>query len=973
MAPADPTRTPTLAELGRRVTHWVMDHARLVVWTMVSSTLLLVALALLPSVAPGTFSSLKPIAVDTDPENMLPADEPARVNHRLVKEQFGLHDGIVLGIVNETHPDGVFNVQTLAKVHALSEHAKGLDGVVAHDVLSIATIDDIRHESAGTIRFNWLMPNPPRTAEEARDVRARAMRIPLVYDTLVSADARTAVVFVPLTDKHVTRDVAAALEARMAELGDGDDRFHLAGLPVAEETFGIEMFKQMAISAPIAMVVIFLLMWLFFRNVRVIAAPMIVAMVAALSTMGLLVATGNTIHIMSSMIPIFIMPVAVLDAIHIISDFFERYPKKRDRKATMLAVMDELTAPMLFTSLTTATGFASLALTPIPPVQVFGVFVAVGVLLAWLWTVTFIPAYVALMSPERLESFGRATKEREVEGRLGRLINGLTHRRAHLVLAGAVGLIGVAGFGISKIEINDNPIRWFEPEHPIREADRVLNSHFGGTHEVYLTVRAKRQPYTAQGYAEALRRRAQSQADAVAGVFAALDQKLTARDADDAETFLDAVDGSARSERKRASEDAAAGWSAVIGFLEAEYARLEDAGDSDAQDDAFDAATFRAALRKSSAEHAKSVAAGYARLLTRIDETAAQKPEDEESFRAALAFESDDAADQPAVAFVAQAAQHGEVFKDPASLEWVARLESALAEMTGVGKTNSLAGVVKTVHRDLLSGKEDDYRLPRQRAMVAETLEQFTASHRKDDLWHFVTPDYRDSIVWIQLTNADNQVMEALQQEAAAWLDANPPPPGLERPTWSGLTYINAIWQQQMVSGMRNAFLGSFLVVLLMMIALFRSVWWGVLSMVPLTITVGLCYGIIGLVGKHYDMPVAVLSSLALGLAVDYAIHFIARSREYQRRLGSWEKARHAVFGEPARAIVRNAIVVGVGFLPLILAPLVPYQTVGVLIASMLLLAGAGTLVLLPAIIAAFERRLFSADASPSVRPVRAS
>jgi hypothetical protein len=173
------------------------------------------------------------------------------------------------------------------------------------------------------------------------------------------------------------------------------------------------------------------------------------------------------------------------------------------------------------------------------------------------------------------------------------------------------------------------------------------------------------------------------------------------------------------------------------------------------------------------------------------------------------------------------------------------------------------------------------------------------------------------------------------------------------------LTYINVIWQDKMVSGMMQAFLGSFLVVLVMMTILFRSVLWGLLSMVPLTVTIGLIYGAIGLIGKDYDMPVAVLSSLSLGLAIDYAIHFLARSRMLQKQHKSWLKTVGPLFGEPARAISRNVVVVGAGFLPLLAAPLVPYKTVGVFIAAILLTAGAASLLILPSLITMLERWLF--------------
>lgn len=185
------------------------------------------------------------------------------------------------------------------------------------------------------------------------------------------------------------------------------------------------------------------------------------------------------------------------------------------------------------------------------------------------------------------------------------------------------------------------------------------------------------------------------------------------------------------------------------------------------------------------------------------------------------------------------------------------------------------------------------------------------------------------------------------------------PPPAPIKLQWFGLTYINLIWQEKMVHGMLQAFVGSFLVVLLMMIFLFRSAIWGILSMIPLTVTIALIYGVIGLIGKDYDMPVAVLSSLSLGLAVDYAIHFLERSRKLQEQYGSWSQVIEPLFGEPARAISRNVIVVGAGFLPLLAASLVPYQTVGIFIAGILVAAGVASLLILPALITLLKPWLF--------------
>ena len=289
-------------------------------------------------------------------------------------------------------------------------------------------------------------------------------------------------------------------------------------------------------------------------------------------------------------------------------------------------------------------------------------------------------------------------------------------------------------------------------------------------------------------------------------------------------------------------------------------------------------------------------------------------------------------------------------------LRYIAKLKQALADTGVVGKSNALSDIVKTVHRELLSGDEQDFRIPDSSAAVAQCLVQFQNSHRPDDLWHFVTPDYRTTSLWVQLTSGDNRDMKHVEQAVAAFVRDNPPPAHLHH-EWFGLTYINVVWQAKMVTGMLEAFAGSFLVVFLLMTILFRSALWGLLSMVPLTVTIVAIYGAVGLVGKSYDMPVAVLSSLSLGLAVDFAIHFLARSRRYlEEHHGNWESAVPPVFGEPARAITRNIIVIATGFTPLLLAPLTPYKTVGVLLATILLVSGVATLIILPALVRVLEK-----------------
>jgi predicted RND superfamily exporter protein len=160
-----------------------------------------------------------------------------------------------------------------------------------------------------------------------------------------------------------------------------------------------------------------------------------------------------------------------------------------------------------------------------------------------------------------------------------------------------------------------------------------------------------------------------------------------------------------------------------------------------------------------------------------------------------------------------------------------------------------------------------------------------------------------------------------------------------------------------MVRGMLEAVLGSFVLVFLLMVVLLRSTLLGLAAMVPLTVAVVVSYGLLGLAGKDYDMPVAVCASLSLGLAIDLAIHYLQRFRAAYRDVGDVAKAQALTFGLPMKAIARNAVVITLGFLPLMASTLAPYVTVGMFFASLMAWSFVATLFFLPAIVALLGRR----------------
>ncbi len=274
-------------------------------------------------------------------------------------------------------------------------------------------------------------------------------------------------------------------------------------------------------------------------------------------------------------------------------------------------------------------------------------------------------------------------------------------------------------------------------------------------------------------------------------------------------------------------------------------------------------------------------------------------------------------------------------------------MQERLAEISFVGQVTSYADLVT-------SGAGPD-ALPKAQDEIERALDSVFNSPRGVYARGLISPDYQRANVQISMKDGDNKSMQKVVDAADAFLAERPFPEGTTV-EWAGETYLNLVWQDKMVSGMLKAFLTTFAVVFVLMVVLFRSLRWAVLAILPLSATILLMYGVIGFTGKDYDMPIAVLSTLVLGIAIDFAIHFIQRYRQLAREQPAVGLALGSVFEEPARAITKNALIIALGFVPMLFASLTPYIIVGVFMASIMALSWLASLALLPSVIALFQK-----------------
>lgn len=431
-----------------------------------------VAIALLFALA------LPRAVIDTNPKNSLPDDAPVRQWNEEVDQRFGLHeDTIVVAI----RPDGgVLARGNLRKLHDLSNDVLALDGVVKADVTSLYTVDNLTSRDEA-LRISPLLARVPETAAEIDALRKELFDGPLFVDRLISSDAKTTAIYVPTAKGTDGAKLASAIRtAALERFAPGE--VYLTGEPVARDQFGADMFKLMAIFAPIANALMVGLMVWMFRSWWIAATMMLGATISILVSMGAAVAAGFPIHIMASMAPVFLLAIAT-DGIHIFNEFFQRWGPGKDRAEVIRQTMAAVARPVRFTALATALGFAVLLFMVIVPVKIFGGIVVLGTAVLRLLSFYLVPACLALMPiPERFEP-GDAPV-----ARFTAWVGSWAVRRSTLTLAVTALLVVLGAWGASRCVIDNNMVRWFREGSAVRQADALFSREMGGATPASLVI-----------------------------------------------------------------------------------------------------------------------------------------------------------------------------------------------------------------------------------------------------------------------------------------------------------------------------------------------------------------------------------------------------------------------------------------------------------------------------------------------------
>ena len=429
----------------------------------------------------GLAQGLSKINFNPDINAFFPENDTLTTSHLSIEDTYSSMDNAVIGIgVKE---GTVFTNEVLSLIEDLTErawktpHSLRVDSLSNYSYVS-ADGDDLYIEpfleGSSTYDLKTLKEKELIIEEEE-----------LAYGAIISKDKKTSlinIVFDP-PRKDIEAEYQESLNYVLGFLEEARKNHPevdliISGIVYMEYQSPMLLKAQMPKLMPSAILVILLTLFLLLRSLVAVAGSFLVILMSVVSAMGSIGFMSGDIAQPFIMVPILIATLAVADCVHLFTLYFQNLDSSRKSKEAMLESLKLNLQPLFLTSLTTAIGFLSLNLAPVEPLRGIGNGVAVGVFLAFIFTVLLLAPIVSYFNVKQSKNINF---QKNIARKLGRF--SIKNYKRLLVIVPVISCFLMAFIPLNKT--NDNPLEFYSERYTTSAADsKWISQRIGGTFPV---------------------------------------------------------------------------------------------------------------------------------------------------------------------------------------------------------------------------------------------------------------------------------------------------------------------------------------------------------------------------------------------------------------------------------------------------------------------------------------------------------
>ena len=429
--------------------------------------------------------------IDPALDRLLPEGDDERRFYDQSRKLFG-SDEFVLLVLDQVD---VFSPAMLERIKRVTARLETERDVLR--VVSLANATDIVGRE-GEIWVDAFYDQPPEDPAALAALRERVLAHPVYGNALVARDGRAAafVVFFEHIDERdfVARDVGTRLAEIASE--EAGAPVLVTGNPHVKSRLSRTIVGELGFILPLVSVLTLVLCALAFRSVRGVLLPAVAIAMSLAWTLGAMGWTGTPINLVSNIIPPLLITLGFAGAMHVMSEYYEALDHARSHalaggddanRSAIRVLLEEMGLAILVNGATTVLGFLSLCTSNVMAIRQFGIWAVLGVTVATVISLVFIPAMLAVLgAPKR-------TPRRPAQGRVeawAETLAGFDIRHRKWIFSGAFALLAVAIFGASRIEVSSSFVGSFVSSSPVRQTFESLNDRLGGLNSFFIVVEA---------------------------------------------------------------------------------------------------------------------------------------------------------------------------------------------------------------------------------------------------------------------------------------------------------------------------------------------------------------------------------------------------------------------------------------------------------------------------------------------------
>ena len=290
--------------------------------------------------------------------------------------------------------------------------------------------------------------------------------------------------------------------------------------------------------------------------------------------------------------------------------------------------------------------------------------------------------------------------------------------------------------------------------------------------------------------------------------------------------------------------------------------------------------------------------------------------------------------------------KNGDTFKQPAALELIVEMQNdVVKKLPVVGNSFSLGDYLKRMNKVMHADSVRYDAIPGNQDLIAQYLLLYEMSGDPENLWQVVTEDYKKANVTFQLKSDNSKALNS----AIAIIDKYKPKlqeAGIQI-NYAGSGYKALVFTDLILEGQITSLIMSLFIIVILLAFMFKKFSIGLIGSVPIILTALIGFGVMGLMGIPLSTTTALISSIAIGIGIDYAVHFIERYKIYAEQTGDKLKTIRLTMHHSGRAIIFNAIVVIAGFLVLLFSVFPPNRSLGALVSLNMFTSFIGTVTIM--------------------------